>query len=84
MSVKRFKKGKYLKSLGWKRDSYYDGFDCKYYSFHHKIHGEYQLIVKKDFYTLFIEFKEIEVIEKDLTKSLIDRIHNEFINKGVK
>lgn len=81
---KKFKKGKYLKSLGWKRDKSFDGDGCKYYEFYHSVHGEYQMHVGKKFYLFSDDSDELECDEDKLTKSTIDRIHNEFINKGVK
>ncbi len=81
---KKFKPGKYLKSLGWKRDKSFDGDDCKYYVFYHNVHGEYQMYVGKKDYYLSDDSDELECDLEKLTKPTIDRIHNEFINKGVK
>jgi hypothetical protein len=81
---REFKKGKYLKILGWKRDDTSDGEISKYYYFNHPVNGEYNLLASYEDYIFGDVEGELKFEEKELTKSLIDSLHTDFIDKGIK
>lgn len=77
-------KKKHLLKKGWRRDKTADGIGEKYYEFHHRIHGEYQLYISKEGWLLSDDSDELDVGYSPLTKKRLKEIHKTVIDVGMK